>query len=116
MNPYMNIVTLGVSDLVAATAFYEHGLGLPKMAFEGDISFFTLQGTWLALHPWEALAEDAKVDPKSSGFRGITLAHVVADEAAVLALLEQAEAAGGRIIKPAERAQLGWVFRVFYGS
>ena len=60
MQPRINIITLGTRDLDRATHFYEHGLKLPKMPGEGgDIAFFELNGTWLALYPWELLAEDA---------------------------------------------------------
>ena len=47
MKPRISMITLGVSDLVAATRFYEVGLGLPRLPFEGDAVFFRLSGTWL---------------------------------------------------------------------
>jgi catechol 2,3-dioxygenase-like lactoylglutathione lyase family enzyme len=39
MKPRISMITLGVSDLVAATRFYEVGLGLPRLPFEGDAVF-----------------------------------------------------------------------------
>ncbi|MFC7071348.1 VOC family protein [Halobaculum lipolyticum] len=107
MDPRISIVTLGVADLAAATAFYEDGLGLPRHEFDGDIAFFALAGTWLALYPREALAADAGVGPDGSGFAGVTLAHNVDDEERVDAVLAEAERAGATIVKPAARADWG---------
>jgi len=66
MKPRINIVILGVRDLIAATKFYEQGLEFPKVDFDGDISFFDLNGSWLALYGWDLLAQDATVDPKGN--------------------------------------------------
>ena len=107
MKPRMSMVTLGTGDLARATAFYQDGLGFPKMDFEGDITFFELQGTWLALYAWEALAEDATVPSNGVGFRGVTLAHNVMSEDEVVAVLNQAEQAGARMIKPAQKTDWG---------
>ncbi len=107
MKPRINIITLGTYDLEKATKFYEEGLGLPKMKFEGNISFFTLNGSWLSLYPWNLLASDAQLDPIGSGFRGITLAHNVESEQRVIDLLELAKNAGAKIIKPAQKTDWG---------
>ena len=74
MKPRINMITLGVNNLEESIRFYERGLGFPRKPFEGEVAFFELNGTWLALYPWDALAEDATVSPESTGFRGITLA------------------------------------------
>lgn len=107
MDPRVNIITLGVKDLSKATEFYQTGLGLPKMDFAGNISFFTLNGSWLALYPWELLAQDAQMAPAGSGFRGVTLAHNMANEEEVAKLLIQAENAGAKIVKQAQKAEWG---------
>lgn len=102
MDPRLSIVTLGVEDLDAATAFYRDGLDFPELESDGEIAFFDLGGTQLALYPWDELADDATVSPDGSGFRGVTLAHNVASKAQVEAVLEEAVAAGATIIKPAQ--------------
>ncbi|WP_435318434.1 VOC family protein [Haloarchaeobius sp. TZWSO28] len=111
MDPRMTIVTLGVDDLDAAIEFYRDGLGFPirDRDPDDDIAFFTLDGTWLALYPWDALAEDAGVlveDATASGeasaFSGVTLAHNVPDSAEVDAVLSEAVAAGADLVKPAQ--------------
>jgi catechol 2,3-dioxygenase-like lactoylglutathione lyase family enzyme len=97
MKPRISMITLGVRDLAASVAFYAQGLGLPRMESPPEVAFFTLDGTWLGLYGRQALAEDATVQAEGSGFTGVTLAHNVASEAEVDALLKQAVAAGGRL-------------------
>jgi len=101
------MITLGVRDLAASVAFYAQGLGLPRMESPPGVAFFTLDGTWLGLYGRQALAEDATVPAEGSGFAGVTLAHNVATEAEVDALLKQAVAAGGTLVKPGQRVFWG---------
>ncbi|GAA0218525.1 VOC family protein [Halobaculum roseum] len=107
MDPSISIVTLGVDDLAVSVEFYEDGLGLPKHDDEGEIAFFELSGTWLALYPREALAADVGVDPEGSGFAGVTLAHNVDGEARVDEVLAEAERAGATVVKSATHAEWG---------
>lgn len=102
MKPRISMVTLGVADLARSVGFYEKGLGLPRMEFEGDVAFFPLNGTWLALYGREALADDAQVPAEGSGFSGVTLAHNVASREEVDQVLQQAVAAGARLLKPGQ--------------
>ncbi len=107
MKPRISMITLGVRDLAASIAFYERGLGLPRMASPPEVAFFTLDGTWLGLYGREALAEDATLPAEGHGFAGVALAHNVASEAEVDAVLEQAVAAGARLVKPGQKAFWG---------
>lgn len=102
MKPRINIITLGVNDLEKSIRFYEYGLGLPRMPSEENIAFFQLAGTWLALYPWNALAEDAEVSATGEGFRGVTLAHNMASKSEVDEVMAEAEKAGAIITKPAQ--------------
>jgi len=102
MKPMINMITIGVLDLDQAINFYERGLGFPRKPFEGNVAFFELNGTWLSLYPWDALAKDATVSSKGEGFRGVTLAHVVRSREEVDEVLELATQAGGKLVKPAE--------------
>ena len=102
MRPRINMITLGVKDMEKAIQFYENVLGLPRMPFEGGAAFFTLNGSWMSLYPWNALAEDAAVKASGSGFHGITLAHVVSSKEEVREVLDQAAKSGGKLIKPAQ--------------
>ena len=103
VEPRLNIVTLGVSDLKKARKFYEKGLGWKASpASQGDIVFFQLGGVVLALYPRDTLAEDALADAAGSGFRGVTLAQNVREKGDVAEVLNTAKAAGGKIVKPAQ--------------
>jgi uncharacterized protein len=108
MEPRISILTLGVSDLERSVKFYRDGLKLPTNYKAGEgIAFFQLTGTWLALYPSEALAEDANLPAARSrsrarqGIGGVTLAHNVASQAAADAVIAEALAAGATLLKPA---------------
>ena len=107
MEPRITLITLGVSDLERSVEFYRDGLGLPKREGPDSIAFFETAGTWLSLYPRSSLAEDATVSPEGSGFRGFALAHNVRSEEEVDRLLEQAVAAGARLVKPAQKTFWG---------
>ncbi len=102
MNARINMITLGVKDMKRAIQFYEKGLGLPRMPFEGGAVFFMLNGSWLSLYPWDELAKDVTVAESGNGFRGITLAHVVSSKEEVREIISQAVKSGGKLIKPAQ--------------
>ncbi len=102
MKPYISIITLGVADLQKSIDFYKSGLDLPTNYQPGEgIAFFQLRGTWLALYPSDALAEDAALPAARSRFGGITLAHNVASKEEADRVISQALAAGATLLKPA---------------
>ena len=102
MEPRISLITLGVADLQRSIAFYRDGLKLPKRE-EGseNIAFFEASGTWLALYPRAALAEDAQTTSaaESTGSRDFTLAHNVRSPEDVNRVLEEAVAAGATLVK-----------------
>ncbi|MGH3329031.1 MAG: VOC family protein [Streptomycetales bacterium] len=109
----VSLVTLGVSDLDRATAFYR-GLGWPlsSASVPGVVSFFRTAGGLLALFGRDDLAADAGVDPgvdpaAPTGFRGVSLAVNVDDREQVDAALDQAVTAGGRLLKPGAATEWG---------
>jgi uncharacterized protein len=102
MQPRISIVTLGVADLALSRAFYEKLGFSASPASQGDIVFFAAGQIVLALYPHDELAKDAHVSAGGAGFRGVTLAHNVAAKDEVAAILADAEAAGGRVMKPAQ--------------
>lgn len=99
LQPRISMITLGVRDLGRSIAFYEQGLGFPRLESPPSVAFFTLNGTWLGLFGREALAEDAQVSAQGSGFPGFSLSHNVDCEAKVHAVFEQALAAGATATK-----------------
>ncbi|HXT37893.1 MAG TPA: VOC family protein [Chloroflexota bacterium] len=110
MQPRIHVITLAVSDLARALAFYRDGLGLTSVGvigteFIGDethpagaIATFELHGGLiLALYPRTELAKDAQVSygpPKTGEF---SLGHAVGSKQEVDAVLAQAAAAGATL-------------------
>jgi uncharacterized protein len=107
MKPRISMITLGVRDLAAAIAFYEHGLGFPRMESPPEVAFFTLNGTWLGLYGREALAEDARVSAAGEGFEAVTLAHNVGSGIEVDEVIAQAVAAGATLVKKPQKVLWG---------
>lgn len=107
LSPRLTLVTLGVSDLSRSRAFYERLGWRASSASQGDVVFIQLGGVVLSLFPRAALAADAGLDAEGEGFRGVAFAHNVGSPGEVEAALKAAEAAGGRIVKPARRADWG---------
>ena len=94
-------MTLGVADLDAARRFYET-LGWSQSGGGESVVFFQAGGMVVGLWSRAALAEDSGVED-NGGWGGITLAHNVRSPAEVDAVIEEARAAGARIVrKPAE--------------
>ncbi len=110
MEPRISIITLGVADLERSYRFYREGLGFPTEGkLEDGILFFQTWGTRLALYPLEGLAEDISpnLSHERSGFMGITLAYNTRTKGEVDEVLCLAEKAGGKILKPAQKAFWG---------
>lgn len=107
MQPRISMITLAVRDLEKSIAFYEKGLGFPRMESPPEVAFFTLNGTWLGLFGREALAEDAHISPEGSGFNAFSLAHNVASEAEVDVVIQQAVDAGTTLVKNPEKVFWG---------
>jgi catechol 2,3-dioxygenase-like lactoylglutathione lyase family enzyme len=108
MQPRITVLTLGVDDLERSLAFYRDGLGLPTEGivgteFEhGAVAFFDLQaGLRLALWPRSDIAHDAGIPRGEPSATEFTLGHNVGSRAEVDAVMEQARAAGARIVKEA---------------
>lgn len=113
MEPRISIVTLGVHDLDRAVAFYR-AMGLePGMVVEGDVAFFQMGGGLLGLWLRSKLAADMDVENVETIFSGVALAYNVRSDAEVGTMLAAAEKAGGRIIKPAQKAFWGGWYGYF---
>jgi uncharacterized protein len=108
MKPRITLVTLGVDDLERSLAFYRGGLGLAtpgivgKEFEHGAVVFFDLQpGLKLALWPRASLAHDTGLPVSQRGVPGFSLAHNVASQQEVDAVMDQAAKAGATITKTA---------------
>lgn len=108
MKPRISLLTLGVDDLDRALAFYRDGLGLPTKGIVGQeyeygaVVFFELQpGLGLALWPRASLARDTGLPQTAPSPTDFSIAHNVSSRDEVRSVLEEARAAGARIIKEA---------------
>jgi uncharacterized protein len=103
MEPRISLVTLGVSDLARARAFYE-ALGWGGASQPDDeICFFQTGGMVFGL--WSKLG--------GHGAPGIELAHNVRSPEDVAPLLAEAERAGGTVIRSAAKMDWGGISGAF---
>jgi uncharacterized protein len=111
VEPRVSLLTLGVSDLKRAVAFYRDGLGWPKSEVGGDeVAFFKTGGVVIALFPRPSFAADAGIDVddvEHGGFPRFSLAHNVAEERQVDEVLAEAAQAGATIVKEAQEIFFG---------
>jgi predicted lactoylglutathione lyase len=107
MEQRVSLVTLGVADLKRSREFYERLGWRRSMAKAEGVVFFQAGGMALALFPRQELAKDANVTPQGDGFRAISLAYNARHRAEVNSVLEEAEAAGAKLVKPAQDAFWG---------
>lgn len=99
--PRMTVVTLGVTDLARATAFYTSVFGVAPTTFP-DVAFFTLPGAWLALYPRHLLVADisAHLPLSPGGFNGTTLAYNARSREEVDGVFRHVAAVGATIARP----------------
>jgi catechol 2,3-dioxygenase-like lactoylglutathione lyase family enzyme len=111
VEPRVSLLTLGVSDLEQAVAFYRDGLGWPKSNVGDDeVAFFKTSGVVIALFPRASFAADAGLDVddvEHGGFSRVSLAHNVAEEGQVDSVLKEAARAGATIVKEAQEIFFG---------
>jgi len=105
MDQRLSLVTLGVSDLSRARAFYEALGWHTGAAPDDDVVFFQAVGMVIALWSREKLAEDSGVED-GGGWGGVTLAYNTRSPKEVDEVIEQARAAGATI--PREPGETFW--------
>lgn len=97
MEQRISLVTLGVTDLARARAFYEALGWSGAQQPDGEVCFF--QAGPMIFGLWTALG--------GHGAPGIELAHNVRSPQEVRGLLAEAERAGATIVRPAAEAEWG---------
>lgn len=96
----ISLVTLGVADVTAATAFYESLGWRRSSASMPVITFFNMVGPVLTLFGRDDLAEDATVSADGGGFRGVTLSINLESADAVDEAHREWVAAGAASVRP----------------
>lgn len=114
VNPHITLITLAVDDLERAVAFYRDGLGFPTKGIigteieNGAVAFFNLQhGLKLALWPRKSLAADSTLPLQAASSTEFSIAHNVASEAEVDAVMQEAARAGAKVVKAAQSTSYG---------
>ncbi|HEX2509057.1 MAG TPA: VOC family protein [Microvirga sp.] len=98
--PRLSLVTLGVTDLDRARRFYEAWGWKASSASQPTVVFFQANGLALGLYGRAALAEDACVEDRPTGFSAITLAYNCRSKDEADEVFARAVAAGARALKP----------------
>jgi predicted lactoylglutathione lyase len=106
MEQRVSLITLGVTDLSRARAFYE-ALGWQGEEVEETV-FFQAGGLVVVLWDRDKAARDTGLpDGAGTGFEGVVLAHNVRSRAEVDDVLREAEKAGAVITRPAAETFYG---------
>lgn len=106
MEQRISLITLGVEDMGASARFYE-ALGWRRVKTQDGVVAFDLLGQTLGLYPRAKLAEDLGLEAEALGTGLATYGHNLPDRAGVDELMARAEAAGARIVKPAQEVFWG---------
>ena len=112
MEQRVSLITLGVSDLARARAFYEALGWTTGAAPADDVVFFQAGGMIVALWGRDQLAEDSGV-ADGGGWGGITLAYNVRSPDEADAVIEEARRAGARIVREPGKTFWGGYSGVF---
>jgi catechol 2,3-dioxygenase-like lactoylglutathione lyase family enzyme len=114
MKARISVLTICVDDLERSLRFYRDGLGLPTKGIVGEefehgaVAFFDLAGG-LKLAVWarDDLAHDSGLQRSSRSPTEFSIGHNVASESDVDAVMAEAERAGARIAKKAQKTFWG---------
>ncbi|CAN5836455.1 VOC family protein [soil metagenome] len=102
----IDIVTVAVDDVTAATRFYEQALGwTPALAVEGEVTFLRAgSGRMLALFGRSDLVTDAGAETSDIKF---DLGHICADPQEVDEVTRRLQAGGAEVLKAPQEASWG---------
>ncbi len=105
----LNLITLGVKNMVESLAFYRDGLGFEVVVYgdeaNPDVIFFNNGGTKISLFQIDRLVKDineANPPTVGNGFNGITLAYNGKSKEEVDEVFLLAKKSGANIIKEPE--------------
>ncbi|MEO0549577.1 MAG: VOC family protein [Pseudomonadota bacterium] len=103
----LSIITLGVKDRAAMTAFYEDVIGFKNVGPEG-MAMFNMGGFVLGLWEADKLADDAGQPARpAEGFRNAALAYNARSEADVDEIFARLKAGNVEITTPPHKAFWG---------
>ncbi len=103
----VTLITLGVSDMARARAFYEAWGWVMHPASQDGVSFYQMNGAVLGLFGLRDLAEDQGRPGAALGTGAMTLAQNCADDAETDAVFAAAVEAGATVLKRPEKVFWG---------
>lgn len=105
----LNLLTLGVNNMLESLQFYREGLGFDVRVYgdenDPNIIYFNNGGTKISLYPMSELVKDINEErppATGDGFSGITLAYNAKSKEEVDDIFELAKKAGAKIVKKPE--------------
>jgi uncharacterized glyoxalase superfamily protein PhnB len=114
MKQSINILTLGVNNLEHSLSFFRDGLGwktkgiIGKEFENGEVVIFELgRGMMLSLYERKKLAWDSGLKQQPESATEFSVGHLVNTDEEVDMIMKQAEEAGAKIIKPAQKTFWG---------
>jgi len=114
MKQRINLLTLGVSDLKKSMKFYQDGFGWQTQGIvgteyeNGAVVLFELDnGGILCLYERKNLAWDSNLKLQPESATEISIGYFVNSDEEVDAIIKQAQKAGAKITKPAQKAFWG---------
>lgn len=103
----ITLITLGVSDMARAKAFYEAWGWTPHPSSNEGVTFYQMNGAALGLFGLSNLAEDQGRPDAVLGVGAATYAQNCADDAETDAVFNAAVAAGATVLKRPEKVFWG---------
>jgi catechol 2,3-dioxygenase-like lactoylglutathione lyase family enzyme len=97
MQQQISLVTLGVSDIVRAKAFYRAGFGWEPVFEMDDLAFFQMNGLMFGL--WEKQQLEDDMQRANSGTGSFAMAHNVPSAEAVDAAIARLVDAGATLLR-----------------
>jgi hypothetical protein len=114
MKPRISVITLGVADLERSLSFYRDGLGLVTEGIvgreyeHGAVAFFDLSGGLkLAIWAQDDISHDTGLPKHPVSSPAVTIGHNVIRRQEVDEIIDKAQRAGARIIKPPQETFYG---------
>jgi predicted lactoylglutathione lyase len=107
MDQRLSVITLGVEDVAASTAFYQR-LGWEVTFTDGDIVMFQAGPVIVSLWSRDKLAADSGVEATPDAWGGFTIGLAVGGQADVDTMFGEAIAAGGTATRPPVEKGFGY--------
>lgn len=113
MEQRLSLLTIAADDLSAMKNFYEQTLGWHPIAENQDIVFYKLNGFLLSIGRRKDLAKFIGIDPKGSGFRGVTFGYNVSTESEVAKIYGELVDKGVKMLTKPTQPPFGGLFFYF---